>query len=139
MKKVLYLFLISFGLYGCRTEAVDIRQLNGYWEIEKVVTASGETKVFTGNETLDFFSLTDSLHGFRVKVMPNILGTFSHNNTTESLKVYAEDGQWKIRYHTPFAEWEESLLKLTENTLELQSAENTLYIYKRYLPDSIIP
>ena len=57
MKKIV-LFLVFSLLVSCKqsiTEA-DLQNLNGYWEIEKVMLPDGEKKEYKINETVDFFN-----------------------------------------------------------------------------------
>ena len=58
MKKILFLFVLSTVL-SCKQKIsdADILNLNGYWEIEKVILPDGEKKEYKINETIDFFKV----------------------------------------------------------------------------------
>ena len=139
MRKLILPIVAFVSLVSCQLSKDDIKKLNGYWEIEKVVLENGETKVFSINQTVDYFSVNDSLIGFRKKLTPRLDGTYAHNSYAETIKVYQENGKWVIKYTTPYAEWKETIKELTQDKVELLNQENSLYIYKRYTPISITP
>ena len=133
MRTFCLLIMVFVLLNSCQISKEDIKQLNGYWEIEKVVLENGETKVFSINQTVDYFSVNDSLMGFRKKLNPKFDGTFEHSNDAESIQVYHDNGKWVIKYTTSYAKWKETIKELTEDKVALLNQENRLYIYKRFV------
>ena len=139
MKFLRFAFL-SLLLINCSQNSKDvISNINGYWEIEKVVLENGETKVFSINQTIDYFSVNDSLKGFRKKLNPQVDCSYNHSNDAEAIQICFDNDNWIIKYTTPYAEWEEIIKELSEDTIELLNQDNRLYIYKRYIPISITP
>ena len=66
MKKLFIVFVIATLGFSCKqniTES-DLNNLNGYWEIEKVILPNGEKKDYKVNETIDYFKLVKN-KGFR--------------------------------------------------------------------------
>lgn len=137
MRKVFLPLVICLVTISCQISKNDLQQLNGYWEIEKVVLENGETKVFSINQTVDYFTVNDSLKGFRKKLNPQLDGTYTHSNDAEAIEVYQEKGNWIIKYTTPYSEWDETIEEITQDKLTLLNQENRLYIYKRYTPISV--
>ena len=137
MKKIV-LFLVFSLLVSCKqsiTEA-DLQNLNGYWEIEKVMLPDGEKKEYKINETVDFFKVEDK-KGFRKKVMPQVDGTYLTNDSEEDITIFVKDGDATIRYKTNYANWDESIIKLTAEKLVLKNKQELEYHYKRHVPFTV--
>lgn len=49
------LLFISFVSCKEAVKVTDVQNLNGYWEIEKVILPDGEDKEYKTSETFDFF------------------------------------------------------------------------------------
>lgn len=131
MKKIVG-FLVLVLLMSCKqtiTES-DLNNLNGYWEIEKVILPNGEKKEYKVNETIDFFKITKS-NGFRTKVMPQIDGTYLTNNIQETVKVDLIDGTASIHYSTSYAQWKEEIIELSKDKLVIKNQQDLEYHYKR--------
>lgn len=135
MKRILAIFLTAM-LVACssRPNLENLKNLNGYWEISEVEKPKGNIISYTYNATIDYFELTDSLAGFRKKLMPQLDGTFQENGTAESITIEMRDDTLKIIYSTPYSTWEESILKLNETELELVNTDKVRYFYKRFAP-----
>ena len=137
MKKIV-LFLVFSLLVSCKqsiTEA-DLQNLNGYWKIEKVMLPDGEKKEYKINETVDFFKVEDK-KGFRKKVMPQVDGTYLTNDSEEDITIFVKDGDATIRYKTNYANWDESIIKLTAEKLVLKNKQELEYHYKRPVPFTV--
>ncbi len=137
MKKILFLFVLSTVL-SCKQKIsdADILNLNGYWEIEKVMLPDGEKKEYKINETVDFFKV-ENKKGFRKKVMPQVDGTYLTNDISENLEVTVKDGNATIKYTTEFANWEETIIELTAEKLVLKNKQELEYHYKRPIPFTV--
>ena len=71
MKIRLHILTIScFIFFSCHKEKkeIDTTKLNGYWEIDRVITPSGNEKKFGFNPYIDFFKTIDSI-GFRLSLI----------------------------------------------------------------------
>ena len=137
MKKIV-LFLVFSLLVSCKqsiTEA-DLQNLNCYLEIEKVMLPDGEKKEYKINETVDFFKVEDK-KGFRKKVMPQVDGTYLTNYSEEDITIFVKDGDATIRYKTNYANWDESIIKLTAEKLVLKNKQELEYHYKRPVPFTV--
>ena len=65
MKKIISIvFLILISACHQKVTSNDIANLNGYWEIEKVIFSNGSKKEYTYNESYDYFQIKDK-SGFR--------------------------------------------------------------------------
>ena len=131
MKKIVGLLVVVLFI-SCKqtiTES-DLNNLNGYWEIEKVILPNGEKKEYKVNETIDFFKITKS-NGFRTKVMPQIDGTYLTNNINESVNVVIKDGAASIHYSTSYAQWNEEIIELSKDKLVIKNQQDLEYHYKR--------
>lgn len=135
MGKKIVLVALAFFFVSCgkKVEEKDVRFLNGYWQIEKVVLADGSEKPYSGNTSYDFFEVRDN-KGFRQKVMPQLDGTFQTNNLKENFSVSFSDGKPTLSYVTDFSKWKEELIELDSLHLVTKNASNLEYHYKRAEP-----
>ena len=136
MKKI-GLLVIIFTLISCHSDVnrEDLKKLNGYWEIKEVTLADGETKDYKINETIDYFSIKNTI-GFRQKVMPQFDGKFKTNNIKETIKIVENKNVFYIEYNTQYGKWKEEIIILEDSLLVLKSKENLEYTYKRFSPFS---
>lgn len=138
MKQFFYSFLFLVVFISCQQQVTpdSIPKINGYWEIQKVEFADGQTKEYTVNETVDYFEWNQN-KGFRKKVKPQFDGTFLTNDESEAIKISDSSGVYKIEYKTSFTQWSEEIIEITDSVLVLKNKQNFKYRYKRYKPFSI--
>ena len=132
MKNTYIVALLFTLLVSCKNEVkqTDIQNLNGYWEIEKVILPDGEDKEYKANETFDFFELKDKI-GSRKKGIQQFDGTFLTNDVSENFKIEFKDGNCYINYKTDFAKWQEEILVLTKESFVVKNKNDLEYHYKR--------
>ncbi len=130
-----YLWLICLLILSCSENPESyIPHIEGYWEIVEVTLPDGNKKEYKFNETIDYISINDSLHGFRKKLKPGINDTYFTSSDAESLMVKIENDSLNIYYSTPFANWKETVLEATSENLRVINKNKTVYLYKRYTP-----
>lgn len=139
MAKAMWLWILTGLLISCNgsVNQEDVRHLNGYWQIEKVVLADGSDKDYSANTTYDFFQV-DKGKGFRAKVMPQFNGKFQTNDIREHFSVTTEDGNTVLSYKTDFAQWKERLVELDSLHLVVRSESDLEYHYKRAQPINLL-
>ena len=138
MKKLISIaFLLLLSACQQKVTPSDINNLNGYWEIEKVVFSNGSKKEYTYNESYDYFQIKDKL-GFRKKVMPQLDGRFLVNNQLEKIKITFEEESAYINYSTPFAKWKEKIEAISKDKLIIINASKAEYHYKKAAPINIL-
>ena len=133
MKIFIKCILLSILFISCqqKIKPEDISEINGYWEIEKVVFNQGKEKDYTLNESYDFFKIDSKNNGFRKKVMPQLDGTFIVNETFETLKVRFENDKVFLDYVTSYAKWSEELTSISKEKMVFKNSENNEYHYKK--------
>lgn len=135
MKRLFLLFLI---IYGCNEHPERYAEhLNGYWEIQKVILASGKVHDYTFNPYVDYFEVTDSLTGYRKKLKPLLDGTFETTDNTanaEQFTLRLEHDSLNIYYKTPYANWKETILSATDSELKIINTNNDVFLYKPFKP-----
>ena len=130
-----YFWLLCLLILSCsKIPEAHIPHIEGYWEIVEVTLPGGNKKEYKFNETIDYISINDSLHGFRKKLKPGINDTYFTSSDAESLVVKIENDSLNIYYSTPFAKWKETVLEATPENLRVVNQNKTLYLYKRYTP-----
>ncbi len=134
MGRIVSLALFLF-LAGCqmRVAQEDLTLLNGYWEIEKVVLANGQTKNYKVNTTLDYIELKE-LSGYRKKVYPNLNGTFDTSNDSERFTVVEKNNAFEFHYKNNLSEWTEKIVFISDTSFSITNEEGITYHYKRFEP-----
>ncbi len=138
MKKIVSIaLLLLFSACHQKVTSNDIANLNGYWEIEKVVFSNGSKKEYTYNESYDYFQIKDK-SGIRKKVMPQLDGRFLVNNQLEKIIISFENEEAYINYNTPFAKWKEKIEAISKDKLVLINSSKAEYHYKKASPINIL-
>ena len=135
MKNILGLFAFSLLAVSCSKpiSAEELKNLNGYWEINEVKTADGDTKEFQSNNNVDFFELKD-LKGTRTKVVPQFDGKNQTNGIKEQFMVLDSANATYLKYSTDYAKWTEKVDKITKDELVIINQNDIKYTYKRFTP-----
>lgn len=111
-----------------------IKNLNGYWQIEKVEIEKDSVIEYQLSQLIDYIEITDST-GFRKKLKPKIDGSFINvSNDSEKVTAKVEDNSLFLYYETPFDEWKEEVLEATEDELVVLNRDDKKYYYQRYKP-----
>jgi hypothetical protein len=135
VKKLLFIFSV-FILTSCSQNEPkeQIKNLNGYWQIEKVETEKDSVIEFSLSQYIDYIEMNDST-GFRKKLQPKLDGGFiKASNDSEKISAKIEDKKLILYYSTPFDEWKEEVLKATPKELVIKNRDNKKYYYQRYKP-----
>tara|TARA_R110002051_G_scaffold188164_1_gene257638 strand:+ start:884 stop:1303 length:420 start_codon:yes stop_codon:yes gene_type:complete len=132
MKKI-SVVILGFLFFACSQKVTQEKLvfLNGYWEIEKVTFADGQTKDYTVNESIDFIKM-DSLKGFRKKVSPTFNGTYITNDAAEFFTIYQKENLFFIHYKTELSDWTEHIESISKNNFSVTNEDNRTFFYKRY-------
>ena len=135
MKNILGLFAFSLLAVSCSKpiSTEELKNLNGYWEINEVKTADGDTKEFQSNNNVDFFELKD-LKGTRTKVVPKFDGKNQTNGIKEQFTVLDSANATYLKYSTDYAKWTEKVDKITKDELVIINQNDIKYTYKRFTP-----
>lgn len=135
MKNILVFIALSVFIVSCSKpiSAEELKNLNGYWEINEVKTADGDTKEFQSNNNVDFFELND-LKGTRTKVVPQFNGKNASNGIKEQFTVLDSANATYLKYATDYAKWTEKVDNLTKDELVIINQNDIKYTYKRFTP-----
>lgn len=136
MKKVGLLFILICFSCSKRIEKEDLKNINGYWEIKSVETSEGVSKQYKVNETIDYFEIKNN-KGYRQKVMPQLDGKYLTNGVQESVNIVEKNNEIYLEYKTKYGKWRETLISISDSTMELKNTNNTVYNYKRFVPFSL--
>ena len=136
--KHLYFFGVLLLCTSCQEKISqeDIALLNGYWEIEKVRLANGQSKTYTINTTVDYIEVKGE-SGFRKKMYPNLDGTFDTSNDAEKFTLSKGPHGFEIHYTTELSEWVETLTSISDNSFSVINEEDITYSYKRFEPVNV--
>ena len=130
--------LIVFSFFGCANppSIAELPKLNGYWEITKVTFADGQEKDYGLNTTIDYIEITHN-KGFRKKMQPKLDGTYSTSNDAEFFTVSQREASLFLEYQNGLSQWEEQLLKISEDSYTVINEEQIRYTYRRYQPINV--
>lgn len=138
MKRISVLILLLF--IGCsdKISEENLDQLNGYWEIEKVIFPDGSTKEYSVNTSIDFISVDDK-KGYRKKVQPKFEGNYTTSNDADPFVILEREGSFSIHYNTeahrdPMTKRSEELVSLSEGEFSVRNIDGITYCYKRFEP-----
>ena len=129
-----FLFLICFIMFfGCTTKVSeeDLKDLNGYWEIEQVTFPNGETKEFTINPSIDYIELKE-LKGFRKKMQPKFDGSFTTSNDAEPFLIKTNGDKFEFHYKNDMSEWIEEIKSVSKDKFAVTNQDTLTYTYKRF-------
>lgn len=134
MNKVVF-FGIFLLLVACQNKISqeELTLLNGYWEIDKVTMANGQTKEYKVNTTIDYIEVKE-LSGYRKKVYPKFDGTFDTSDDAEHFTIIMQQDRFEIHYKSELSEWVEVLKSLDSSSFSVTNTENITYYYKRFEP-----
>ena len=133
MKNLVTIVLFSFLLVGCKQQiqSTDIPNINGYWEIEKVVFDEGEDKEYSASQNYDYFQIDKNNQGIRKKVAPQLDGTFLVDDSFEKVRIRFQDDKAYLDYATPYMKYTEEIIALTAEELVVLNAQKKEYHYKK--------
>lgn len=137
-------FLVFFGLllffYSCQENknSIDIKAINGYWEIVQAQNPYGKKVIYSINTTVDYFEVKDSM-GFRKKLQPDLNGNYKTSKAIERFTWQNENDTLRLNYNTPFDEWSVDLLRLNDSLMLIKNKKDFLYTYKRFEAININP
>ncbi len=127
------LFALSFFALCCaKQDPMEQKEnLKGYWEITEVKLPNGVKKDFSISTTVDFINIKGDL-GTRIKVSPNLDGTFSTNNFVEEFTLKIEEDSLRLHYKTPFDSWKETVVMAKDSILKMKVSDGKIYTYKKF-------
>lgn len=125
-------------LTSCQTSVSEksLKNLNGYWEVQKVVFPDGSEKILPPSETDDYYEFKNQ-KGFRKKVTPLVTGNYLVNDLNDEFVLTTKEGKYYLNFKTFLSKWSEQIKSIDENQLVLVSEEKYEYHYKRPQPFSL--
>jgi hypothetical protein len=132
MKRSIYLFITVtlFAACGSSVNESSLKNLNGYWEVQKVVFPDGSEKILPPSETHDYYEFKNS-KGFRKKVSPLVTGNYLVNDLKDEFVIATKENKFYMNYKTFLSAWSEQIQSIDESQLVLESEEHYQYYYKR--------
>lgn len=146
MKKIISLLAITFVIFfiSCNKNnnnadnyIKNIKYINGYWEISKVIKNGQVIKNYDFNGTVDFYFLDDKNQGYRKKVKPIINGSFDITMHQMVLKI-KEDKKNLYLVYGENEEYSETLIKLDSMSLITKNNDGRIFEYKRFYPKNYL-
>lgn len=124
-------FLLSACQKGPGKE--DLKHLQGYWEIRRVIFPDGAEKLYEINSTVDYFSW-DGKTGYRKKVQPTLEGTYITSDDALPMDVVWKDRRLFLTFSGGSDAWEEEVLELKPGLLTTLHTNGLTYEYARFEP-----
>lgn len=136
MKKNFLLLFVLISYISCQNKVMIVSNINGYWEIQEVVSPDGNKKTYKVNEVIDYFEIKNNI-GFRKKVTPQLDGTYLTNDEFESIEIKDSVSTYYIKYKTDLTSRKEQIVEASDSILILKDNQNFEYFYKRHIPFSV--
>ena len=141
MRYLIFLSLILSSFISCKKQStIDLTNLNGYWEIDRVVISDKSQqqgqdpeKNYNFNKSIEYFSTKDSL-GFRTKVVPSFNGKYETNNQKLNYTISHQKGIYYITYKNIGNTWKDKLIEASENQICIANQRGDKYIYRKFTP-----
>ena len=132
MKRIIFASLLIL-IISCTSGNFDQEKafVEGYWEIKSVEMADGTTREFDVTTSVDYIMVTGD-SGVRKKLMPKVDGSFTEFPTSEKFIFTTKGDSLFMHYTTPFASWNETVVKATENLLITKNKDGKRFEYKRF-------
>ena len=136
MKRIsCFLILLAIGCTD-KVSGDDLVDLNGYWEIEKVVFPDGNIKEYSVNTSIDYIYL-EGKKGYRKKVQPKFDGTFRTSNDADPFVVVELEDGFSIHYDIENGDnrkgqRSELLVGLAKDRFSVTNIDGITYCYKRF-------
>lgn len=131
-KSIIMVLLFIIISCGSKPEVGELGNLNGYWEIEKVIFPDGGERDYQVNSTVDYIEISEK-QGFRKKVQPKFDGSYETSNDAEKFQIIEKDGMFIMHYKNFMSEWTETLLSLSDSQFSVQNEDGIVYNYKRFV------
>ena len=129
----LFLLLIfSLSISHCdQLKLEEVRQIEGYWEIESVQT-KGEVFQPKGNApSVDYYFFSSDSTGFKKKLSPRLKGNYATSENQVQFSIHNEDGVTFFHFKTPLENWKEEIKSVAPERLILFHNGNE-YHYNRH-------
>ncbi|WP_299435492.1 hypothetical protein [uncultured Maribacter sp.] len=134
LKNLVFLIALCFTSCSSKIDKHDIKNLNGYWEIQKVTFKDGTSKEYKMSTTLDYIQVSDTT-GYRKKVQPKFNGTYETSNDAEIFRITEENATFFLNYSLDeISKRKEKLVTLNKNTFSVINEEEIMYTYKKFTP-----
>jgi hypothetical protein len=134
MTRFILLFLI-LGISACSNSVEDqVAQLEGYWNIEKVVLSDGSEKEFPFSNHMDFFVIEGS-NGMKHRVSPKYDGTMVDYGSPVPFKWDDQDGELVLTFNEGDESYQQTVVTSTSKELVLLHENGTKYYYQVYNND----
>lgn len=131
----IYYFIVFALLLGCAPkvtkESLDF--LNGYWVISEAKAPNGESRPYIGAVEVDFFELNEQ-KGSRKKLKPLPNNQFNKTNDKVNFTISFEEKACIITYFRKEHSWQEEVVQLNENGLQLKDGRGVVFHYRRFEP-----
>jgi len=133
MKRILYILLLTALFISCGEKDFTSQKplIEGYWEIKSVEMPDGTTKEFTINTSVDYIKISGD-SGVRKKLMPRLDGSFREFPSSEKFEFIARNDSLLMLYTTPFAQWMETVVEVSETEFVVKNKDGKRYVYRRF-------
>ncbi|MEW7279134.1 lipocalin family protein [Aquimarina sp. 2201CG1-2-11] len=125
------LFLLTIISCNKVNPQLQIKHINGYWEIEKVILSDGNVKEYGFNSIIDFFEIKDTT-GIRKKIQPRFNEKYVISGKGEQFSVNLAKENIQLHYKTSLTSWKETIITLKENKMVIKNEAGNVYFYRRH-------
>lgn len=118
---------------NCSQKIITLKNLGGYWEIDRVEKDGEILKQYNFNAFIEYFQIKDSI-GFRMKLKPSFAGKYTGNLEKNYFRITPLDSEHlKIDYKNSKLK-DEFLQEVTSERITISNTNGITYFYKKYIP-----
>ena len=122
-------------MVSCNSSPSDqdiIKNLTGYWQIDKVKQEDGQVRKYKFTNTIDYIQVDSTGAGFRLKGQPQMDSSFKTTKKAEYFQLKREDDSLRFYYKTRMDHWTETLLSADKDQFTVKNARGMVYTYRRF-------
>lgn len=138
MKKIYYLTFLLLLASCISVDKEDLQNLNGYWEVTKVIQPDGKEVNFNISTIYDFYEINADYKGIYKKASPQLDGTFIVDEYQEDIEIIEDNKDFKIKFYSEFDDRELTIVEITGNKLILKNTDQKTYYYKKAEPIKLL-
>jgi len=128
--KLINIFFLYILLMGCTRPDIELRHLDGYWEIDHVMFKNATKKKYAMNVTVDYFHYDDG-RGYIKKVQPQLDGSFKASKDRQVFRIDSTQKGVFLNFDNGIIE---RISLLNKEQLIIQTQDSTSFHYKSFKP-----
>lgn len=132
MKTYIY-SCILFLLLACHSKPteIELKSLNGYWEIDYVEFPDDNKKEYPNNEFVDLYEIKNK-KGYKTKVKPQFDGKLLIAPIKDQIQIIDSSNSVYLKTISKYTTFSDEIIEINQQKLIIKNNANIKYYYKKY-------